>query len=560
MSKTNLDNNNNNNNVPFNPEVNETIRKIKSQNQNRNAFLVGGGIASMASAAYLIKEGHFKPENITIFETLSINGGSLDGQKIQSTQNQPNYLIRGGRMMNTPAYTCTYDLFSFIPSLDQTDKTVLDEIKEFNTAHPTHSNCRLVENGKKINFEDLGFSTIDRLQIVELMALPEDLIKNKSIESFFSKHFFETNFWYMWCTMFAFQPWHSLIEFKRYIHRFIHEFPKIHTLAGVDRSPYNQYDSLALPLESWLKKQGVQFENQMSVTDIHGHFSDSEKIISQLLVKDYKNKKEFTIEILEKDLVFLTIGSMTAASDIGDHKRPAKLNNFPTSDWTLWENLAKWHPDFGQPDVFSKHIDQSKWLSFTLNFKGDDFFKAMEKFTGNVAGSGGLVTFKDSNWLMSVVLAHQPHFRNQPADVTVAWGYGLFPDKVGNFINKKMSDCTGEEILLELLYHLKFETDKNKILESANIIPCMMPYITSQFLVRDPKDRPKVIPKGSKNLALLGQFVEIPDDVVFTVEYSVRAAQIAVFGLLNLNKKVSALYKGQFDPKVLVQATKTLFG
>jgi oleate hydratase len=51
----------------------------------------------------------------------------------------------------------------------------------------------------------------------------------------------------------------------------------------------------------------------------------------------------------------------------------------------------------------------------------------MEQFTGNPAGTGGLVTFADSNWLMSIVLAHQPHFLNQPPGVEVFWGYGLVP-------------------------------------------------------------------------------------------------------------------------------------
>ena len=58
---------------------------------------------------------------------------------------------------------------------------------------------------------------------------------------------------------FAFQPWHSAVEFHRYLHRFIQEFPRINSLAGVDRTPYNQYDSVILPIERYLKAQGVQF-------------------------------------------------------------------------------------------------------------------------------------------------------------------------------------------------------------------------------------------------------------------------------------------------------------
>jgi oleate hydratase len=81
--------------------------------------------------------------------------------------------------------------------------------------------------------------------------------------------------------------------------------------------------------------------------------------------------------------------------------------------------------------------------------------------------------------------------------------------------------------------HLGFDADLKQILDSSNVLPCRMPFVTSQFLKRKVTDRPDVVPKGSTNLALTGQFVEVPDDCVFTMEYSVRSAQMAVFKLLN---------------------------
>lgn len=172
-------------------------------------------------------------------------------------------------------------------------------------------------------------------------------------------------------------------------------------------------------------------------------------------------------------------------------------------------------------------------------------------------GTGALITFKDSNWLMSIVVPKQPHFLNQPDDVQVFWGYGLFPSAPGNIITKPMASCTGEEILTELLGHLNFP--QHPTVESATTIPCMMPFITSQFLTRGSLDRPKVIPDGSTNLALLGQFVEIEKDVVFTVEYSVRGAQMAVFGLMGIDKKPKSIYKGEHSLKVLTEGLKMLF-
>ena len=82
---------------------------------------------------------------------------------------------------------------------------------------------------------------------------------------------------------------------------------------------------------------------------------------------------------------------------------------------------------------------------------------------------------------MPIVLAHQVHFIGQPKGITVIWGYALYPDKEGNFIKKKTADCTREEIRSELLYRLRFGAEKEALLDSFNCIPCMMPYIISQF-------------------------------------------------------------------------------
>jgi oleate hydratase len=259
------------------------------------------------------------------------------------------------------------------------------------------------------------------------------------------------------------------------------------------------------------------------------------------------------------DLVFLTLGSMTAASSLGGMDHPALLRtDRRDGSWALWEKLAQRSASFGSPANFDSRIDESKWVSFTVTCHHPFFFDWMDKFSGNEAGTGGLVTFKDSNWLLSVVLPHQPHFIGQPEGVKVFWGYGLYPDKTGNYVHKKMSDCTGAEILTELLSHLDLTGQLPLMLDTSICIPCMMPYITSEFLTRGKGDRPAVLPKGFSNLALLGQFTEMEDDVVFTVEYSVRSAQTAVYEKLDIGKEPPAVYKGQQDVSVLFDALKTL--
>jgi oleate hydratase len=526
---------------------------MKSVGANSRCHLVGGGIASQACAAYLIRDGGIPGRNIRIFEESGLLGGSLDAQGSP----ERGYIMREGRMLDLEAYTCTYDLLSFVPSLAEPSVSVKDEVFEFNRRIKTHARCRLVEKGHKLDVTSPGFRWRDRLDLLKLLFRSEESLGTCRIEDCFSPAFFRTNFWFLWCTTFAFQPWHSAAEFRRYLLRFLHEFPRIDTLSGVYRTPYNQYDSIVRPVVKWLGDQGVAFEMSCRVTAL-----DLKPVGGETTVERIRYTREgepAEVPVTEDDRVFVTLGSMTADSRLGSMtSAPPSGPGEPGGSWSLWESLARERPDLGRPSVFAGHADLSRWLSFTVTFRDPTFFRLMVGFSGNEPGTGALVTFKDSSWLMSVVLAHQPHFLGQLADITVCWGYGLFPGNQGDFVPRPMSECTGAEILEELCRHLGFTRELPLILETSTCIPCLMPYITSQFLPQRKGDRPRVVPDGSTNLAFLGQFCEIPDDVVFTVEYSVRSAQIAVYSLLHLDRSVSPIFRGYRDPRVVFDSLRTL--
>jgi oleate hydratase len=521
--------------------------------EHTKAYIVGSGVASLAAAAFLIRDGKMQGNNIYIFEEMKITGGSLDG--IGSPDR--HYVIRGGRMLNFETFECTWNLLKTIPSLTDQNKTVWDEIVDFNRRVKTHARARVVDRNRNIlDVRSPGFTWRDRWDMVRLGMMSEDSLANRKLNDFFQPSFFQTNFWYMWSTTFAFQPWSSLIEFKRYNDRFIHEFPRINTLAGVTRTPYNQYDSIIRPLMRYLQEHGVHFEMGAEVTNIE--FKPDTQEITAQRITIRRDGREQQIAVNPGDLVMMTNGSITADSDLGSMKTAPRLITGKTGgSWRLWERIAKNRPEFGHPEVFSNHINESWWESFTVTCKDPTFFNKMKEFTTNDPGTGALVTFKDSNWYMSVVLAYQPHFINQPKNIQVFWGYGLFPEKVGNFVHKRMQDCTGEEILTELLGHLKFDKEAPQIMRTSTVIPCMMPYIDALFNARKTGDRPLVVPKGSTNFAFLGQFSEIPNDTVFTVEYSVRSGMTAAYTLLGIDKEIPALYRGKHHIGVLWDAITT---
>jgi oleate hydratase len=501
------------------------------------AYLVGGGIGSLAAAAFLVRDGHVPGEHITIFEQGSRLGGSLDG----AGDAERGYTMRGGRMLTTDNYECTWGLFKSIPSLDDPTKSVFEETVAFNERYPAHSRARLVDRRRaRVPVASMGFSMHDRVELLKLTKASEDELGSSRITDWLSPAFFTTEFWFMWSTTFAFQPWHSAVELRRYLHRFMMEFSRIETLAGVKRTVFNQYDSLVRPLERWLAERGVRFRTGHRVTDVvldSRRTAASSFAVTALHVTHLGT--ETVIPVDPGDLVFVQNASMTDASSFGSMTRaPAKLTKADSGGWDLWEKLAVGRPELGRPAAFDRCVPESAWQSFTVTLRTPAFFDAMRDFTGNEAGTGGLVTFKDSAWLLSVVLAHQPHFRDQPEGVQVFWGYALFPDRIGDYVAKPMVDCTGADLLTELAGHLRFD---RSLFDEATCIPCRMPYITSMFAPRAPGDRPLPVPPGSENLAFVSQFVEIPGDVVFTVEYSVRCAQMAVYELVGRDPRVTDL-------------------
>lgn len=523
----------------------------------RNAYLIGGGIASLASAAFLIRDAHMSGKNIHVIEQLDVFGGSMDGAGLA----EKGYTARGGREIEEH-FECFMELFSFIPSLTNKSRSVLDEFHELNLIEPIESHCRLVANqGDKVDFSNLGLSKKNAMELAKLHLMTEEALGAATIDEYFDQSFFETNFWYFWASMFAFEKWHSVVEVKRYMERFMHLIGGMNKLEGILHTEYNQYDSLILPLITWLKERGVCFDNGCKVTDIDFDFSNNEKTATA--IHYIRSGEAKVISVKPDDLVLFTNGSMTENTSRGDLNHPAVINRSEDKGcFSVWEKLARKSPDFGHPKAFCSDIDKTKWLSFTVTLKDDDIvFPSILKLTGDKPGMGGLVTIKDSSWFMSWVIPKHPHFIGQPDNVKVLWAYALNLDVAGDYIPKTMSECTGQEMFEELLYHMGLKDRIPEVLShTVNVIPSMMPYITSQFMPRVKGDRPEVIPNGSRNFGFLGQFAEVADDCVFTVEYSVRSAMMAVYGLMNLGKVVDSVYPSQYDIRVLTSAAKTCLG
>ena len=415
--------------------------------ERKSAWLVGSGLASLAAACFLVRDGQMKGENIHILEELKLPGGACDG--IQDPTR--GFVIRGGREMENH-FECLWDLFRSIPSLEHPENSVLDEYYWLNKEDPNYSLCRATVDRGKDAHTDGKFTLSDKaaLEIMKLFLTRDEDLYDRTITDVFTEEFFRSNFWLYWRTMFAFETWHSALEMKLYLQRFIHHIGGLPDFSALKFTQYNQYESLILPMVHYLKEHNVQFQYDTQVTNVIFDIAPGRKVAKQLVW--VREGREEVRELTEDDLVFVTNGSCTENSSLGSNDRAPEFLTEPVGGcWQLWRNIAAQDPAFGRPDKYCTKPGLTNWESATVTTLDDKIPPYLEKvckrdpFSGKVV-TGGIVTVKDSAWMMSYTFNRQPHFKAQPEGQLVGWIYGLFTDVPGDYVKKPMRACTGREI------------------------------------------------------------------------------------------------------------------
>lgn len=538
-------------------------RPVKPEGvDHKSAYIIGSGLGALAAACFLVRDGQMKGQHIHILEKDPIAGGACDGYQYGDI----GYVMRGGREMDNH-FECMWDLFRSIPSIETEGVSVLDEYYWLNKKDPNYSLMRATEKCGQDAHTDKKFGLSDKgaMEIMKLFFTPDEELYNKRIEEYFDDEVLNSNFWLYWRTMFAFENWHSALEMKLYIKRFIHHVAGLPDFTALRFTKYNQYESMILPMVKYLESFGVTFHFNTKVVNVEFDIKPEKKIAKRILV--IRDGNEECIDLTENDLVFITNGGCVENSSYGSQDKSAVFNKEIKAGggWDMWRKIAAQDESFGHPDKFCYDPEQSNWMSATvttLDSKIPPYIQNICKrdpFSGKVV-TGGIVTAKDSGWLMSWTVNRQPQFRNQPKNQLVVWVYGLFTDKPGNYVKKAMRDCTGKEICMEWLYHIGVpESEIQELAEnSANTVPCMMPYITAFFMPREKGDRPQVVPDGAVNFAFLGQFAETERDTIFTTEYSIRTGMEAVYTLLDIDRGVPEVWGSVYDVRDLLHATVAL--
>ena len=529
---------------------------------NKSAYIVGSGLAALSAACYLVRDGQMDGSRIHVLEKDPVPGGACDGMYYTDV----GYVMRGGREMDNH-FECMWDLFRSIPSIETEGVSVLDEYYWLNKADPNYSLCRATEKQGQDAHTDKKFGLSDKActQLMKLYLTSNEELYNKKITDVFDDEVLNSNFWLYWRTMFAFENWHSALEMKLYMQRFVHHIGGLPDFTALRFTKYNQYESMILPMIKYLEGFGVKFEYGVKVENVIFDVKGGRKVATEIEI--IRDETAETISLTENDLVFITNGGCVENSTIGSQDTPARFNKVikPGSGWDMWRKIAAQDKSFGHPDKFCYDAEKTNWMSATVTTLDQEvipYIKSICKrdpFTGKVV-TGGIVTCRDSSWLLSWTINRQPQFRDQPKDQCLVWVYALFTDKKGDFVKKPMRECTGKEICMEWLYHIGVPTDQIEELaeESCNTVPVMMPYVTAFFMPREAGDRPDVVPEGAVNFAFLGQFAETKRDTIFTTEYSIRTGMEAVYTLLDIDRGVPEVWGSTYDVRDLLNATIAL--
>ncbi|MDY3030500.1 MAG: oleate hydratase [Clostridia bacterium] len=504
--------------------------ELKRLPKGKNIYFLGNSVSALFGAAYLINDFGFKGDSIHIFGADKIGG---------SGNNEEGFVETVMPVIASENSRCLFEILKNVPSRDIGDISVKTEIENYNNAYPLSAMGRLVDG------DGAAFGTADRRALVKLVK--GNICGNTAIGDIFGADFFESDFYAMWQSMFAIDAETSADEFAKLMRGMLMLSPRVETCEGTLDTCINKYESIVEPLRKYLVECGVEFCENASVTDID--FDDEYKNVISFDIIEKGTLKTFYLN--SGDLCFMTPFTSFDAMTTGDFNSPAPASSAKTAP--LWTALAQKADGVGNPSA----VAEAPTAEFTATFKSDILTSHIFDTTLNSPGT--IMTFKNSNWDMSVVCPMGKYFDGQNDDTYVVTGRILNCNVEGNYVDKAAVNSSGSEMLYELVCLLGLKNDWEEIRDSViNVVTVLKPYGKSAVNAQSAGALADMFPNGSTNLAMLGEFVK-SDRAKGDMEYLAYNAKNAVYGLLGRNTEPPVCRLPAFMSRRMARRIKTEF-
>lgn len=336
----------------------------------------------------------------------------------------------------------------------------------------------------------------------------------------------------------------------RSIRQFLPQFHSLSILSCLDITGYYQYESLYLPLYSYLRRCGVDFRFGVEVKDIEVATDNAEKRI--IGFKFVQNNLQMREQLGDDDIAIISIGSTISGSAVGTNSsapvwHSLDADNVFDQNWSVWLDLGNKHAGsgLGNPYNFCTRQCESMLESFTVTTHDLVLYDDIRSLSQCTSEAGAFIFLGNSNWKINLCIPAQPAFPTQPQDVRILWGFAHSPQVEGNYVKRTMLHCSGADILSEILGHLNLHY--NPPLSQTVIIPRAMPRMSALFLTRALGDRASIMPLS--NVGLVGPFTEFQGYTCADVSYGIRTAKMAVYKLMGLEEDLEDPLKSR--PSIL---------
>ncbi|KAJ5770628.1 uncharacterized protein N7511_002679 [Penicillium nucicola] len=439
------------------------------------AWIIGSGTSSLASAVYLIQLAHLRPSAVHVLD---------EHLSMQQAMHQERSAHDG------------YDQFA---------------------------GCLPIPAGKELNrILDMVPSAVEGQSHLHYIQEEE---KNLALHSSQG-------------TSFVAQTEHGAIEFRRAVKQYLSGFHSLSILTCLDFTGRYQYEAIYVPIYFFLQSQGVDFQFGVKVRNVETTVNQHRHIITRLAVSQHGLDFKYFLGPSDI-VIGTPGSTVSGSSIGNNNTPPAwdsiEARDQLDANWALWLEAGNRYPDHGNPYTFCTRKSESMLESFTITTEHVEFFDYLQSLLQSKSHAGTIILMNKSSWGVRLCLPLQPVFAHQSQDVRVLWGFALFPEKEGDCFDKSLLSCSGFEILCEILHHLDIPDElASEVLQRSITIPRAMPRMSSTLLTRSLKDRPGITPESVVNLGLVGPFVETPWRTCVDTSYGVYVAREAVSRLMGL--------------------------
>ena len=322
--------------------------------------------------------------------------------------------------------------------------------------------------------------------------------------------------------------------------------------AGLYDTLYYDFSTFSA-IENYLEENGVDILRGAQITGIDA----SENKVSAIHAMNEGTR--MTIYLNREDYVILDTGSIGDGASEGSYNSAAEMLDSVPASMSLWQDAAAKDDSFGLPEMLLE--DNAEYVEFSIVDDDGYLLKKLCDKALVVPDNGVSILIPESNWKMK--LTSEPYSlvpdaaMNEALETTADEGEedvpeqavsaitnapqpvitvkGVFTGSEGNYVEKTMRECTGIELLYELICHMGLADEWDEIAKKIKTVMVnVLPFKNAPLRTAPTYALPELLP--CDNCAMTGDFVRTNAPAA-TIEQQIQSGRNAAYAVLGKKAK-----------------------